>query len=285
MSDQVITFVADANYLNHAKSFMVNCRRQGGWKADFCMIAPGVQDTSDLQRRGIFVCPVPGEQWDFTVKFWAFTPFFHRWKMAFCSDLDVMVQGPLQKLFDGMGPRLPKIMADLEDGPTLGAIKYWDPKAEEHPEVFEEIARRFPHVVKERMFNAAFIFYQPDSFSDDILDQLRALNEEFKVANPTNADQMLLNLLLYDRMELAGKDYFCFFGMDYPQNRIPSEFRRWRGDEEPVVLHFTRWQAPWIEKPLTDPEMGGYRCHRLGRICHELYAENLAAFETEFPIQ
>lgn len=296
MSENVIAFVADANYLNHAKAFMVNARRQGGWRDDFCLIASGAQDTSDIERRGIFVCPVPGEQWDFLVKFHAFDPFFHRWKKALCIDLDVIVQGPLQKIFDGLGPRLPKIQADVEDGTTIAALRHWDPKAAEHEATFAEIERRFPHCTQ-RMFNAAFLFYQPDSMPVDTRAKLLALHEEFRDVNPTNADQMLLNLLLHDRMELAGKDFICFFGMDWHCNRIPSEFRRWRGDEEPVILHYCRWAAPWIikEQPtgaalqgLLDlgltPETGGYQCHRLGRVCHELYAENLAAFDKEFPV-
>ncbi len=149
--------------------------------------------------------------------------------------------------------------------------------------MYADLPRRFPHVTK-RMFNAAFIFYAPASLPLDIREQLLALNEEFKAINPTNADQMLLNLLLYDRMEEAGKDCITFFGNDDPGGRVASEYRGWRGDEIPAVLHYTRWHAPWVEKRLLNPETGGYRNHRLGRICHELYAENLAAFEEVFPI-
>lgn len=300
MSDRVISFVADANYLPHAKAFMVNARRQGGWAGDFCLIAPGDQDCRDFERRGIFVYPVPGEQWDFLVKFHTFTPYFHRWKQALCLDLDILVQGPLQKVFDGLGPRLPKILADLEDGTCLGAFRHWDPDRDdlEHVRLYRELERRFPHVASQRMFNAAFLFYEPASLPADTREQLLALYQEFAAINPTKADQMLLNLLLYDRMELAGKDYVCFFGMDWPGNRIASEFRKWRGDEEPVILHYTRWMAPWVVKYPPEggaleglrkmglpEETGGYQCHRLGRICHELYAENLAAFEQEFPIR
>ena len=296
MSDQVISFVADVSYLNHAKSVMVNCRRQGGWQGDFCLISPGACDTADIERRGIHVLHVADASWDFLVKFHAFTPYFRRWQQALCLDLDIMVQGPLQRVFDDLTPRLPAIMADLEDGPIMGGLKQFDPKADEHGAIFADIERRFPFV-NQRMFNAAFLFYSPASMPDDTLDQLRALSNELAVINPQNADQMILNLLLWPRMQLAGKNSICFFGADWPCNRVASEFRQWRGDEEPVVLHYTRWLAPWIVKQqptgaalqgLLDlgltPETGGYQCHRLGRVCHELYQENLAAFEAEFPI-
>lgn len=286
LSKQVISFVADDSYLDHAKSVMVNCRRQGGWTGDFCMITP-LFDNSDFEQRGIHVLKVPDDQWDFMVKFHAFTPFFHQWDQALCVDLDIMVQGSLQAVFDGLTPRLPKILCALEDGPILGGLKYWDQQAGEgpdaHPEVYEEIERRFPHVTQ-RMFNMAFIFYDPASMPPDTMAELQAIHEEFKVANPSNADQMLINLHLYHRLEEAGKDYCCFFGSDEPGSRVASDYRGWRGDEVPAIVHYTRWHAPWIVKQLLDPEMGGYRNLRLGRICHELYAENLAAFEEEFPV-
>jgi lipopolysaccharide biosynthesis glycosyltransferase len=237
--------------------------------------------TSDIERRGIHVLHVPDASWDFLVKFHAFTPFFRRWKQSLCLDLDIVVQGPLQKIFDGLGPRLPAILGDLEDGSILGGLKQFDPKANEHAIIYEDIERRFPYVTQ-RMMNAGFLFYDPASMPDDTIDRLRALANEFAVINPQNADQMLLNLLLYQRMELAGKDYVCFFGCDYECNRVFSEFRKWRGDEVPVILHYTRWHAPWIKKTR---DAGGYEVFRLGRIARELYLENLAAFEQEFPIQ
>ena len=286
LSSQVISFVADDNYLDHARSVLVNCRRQGEWTGDFCMISPAGCN-SDFESRGIHVLRVPDQTWDFMVKFNIFTPYFHQWDQAFCIDLDIMVQGPLQKIFDGLTPRLPKILCTLEDGPILGGLKHWDKAAGEgpdtHPEVYEEIERRFPHVTQ-RMFNMAFIFYSPASMPSETIADLRALHEEFQKANPSNADQMLVNLLLYDRLEEAGKDYFCFFGCDEPSNRVRSDYRGWRGDEFPALVHFTRWHSQWIEKPLLDPPMGGYYNERLSRISHELYLENLAAFNAEFPI-
>jgi hypothetical protein len=292
MASQVILFVADDNYLDHAKSVMVNCRRQGEWTGNFCMISPAGCANSDFERRGIHVLRVPDEGWDFMVKFHAFTEYFHQWDQALCIDLDIIVQRNLHDAFDELAPRLPAILCAQEDGPILGGLKHWDATVGEgpdaHPEVYEEIERRFPHVTQ-RMFNMGFIFYQPSSMPPETMSKLRELHAEFSKANPTNADQMLVNLLLYDKMEEAGKDACTFFGNDYPGNRVASEFRGWTGDEHPAILHYTRWYAPWIVKhicntPEPNTEPGGYRNHRLGRLCHELYADNLAAFNEEFPI-
>lgn len=283
----VIVMVADDGYKNHAKSVLVNCRKEGGWTGDFSVISPESCDMGEFTRRGIDVLKVPDSEWSFLTKFWAFTEYYRRWDRAFCIDLDVIVQGPLQKIFDGLARRLPAILCDMEDGTTLAALKQFDPNVDQHAEIYATIEKRYPHVNK-RMYNAAFLFYEPRSIPSGTRDELMAVHEEFKEVNPTNADQMILNMLLYDRLQEAGKDYFCFFGHDYPGNRVASEYRGWNGNEEPVLLHYTRWMAPWIIKqvchsPVPNTEPGGYRNHRLDRICHELYAERLSQFEEVFP--
>ncbi len=284
MSNQVITFVTDDNYLDHAKAFMVNCRRQGNWRGDFCAICPVTPGCLELQNHGVTVFQVPESEWNFMVKFWTFDPYFRRWEHALCIDLDVLVQDDIQKMFDRLSKTLPEsISCDHDDGSILRGLQHWDEKWESHSESYSRLERKFP-CVNSQMFNAAFIFYSPSSIPSDTRDQLLAINAEFREINPTDADQMLFNLLFYDRLRIAGKDAVCFFGHDYPENRVPSESRGWKGDEIPAILHYTRWHAPWIVKCICDDgnEMGGYRNHRLGRICHELYAENLAAFESEF---
>jgi hypothetical protein len=203
MSENVITFVANGPYLNHARAFMVNARRDGTYQGEFCHIAPADAPETDFERRGIHVFRAPANGWNYLLKFWAFAPYFRKWKRALAIDLDVMVQGPLEPLFQTLGSRLPKIQADLEDGTIIGGLRYWDPKAAEHEAVFQEIERRFPWAT-ERMFNAAFLFYEPAAMEDDTIEQLQRLAEEFAVINPAAADQMVLNLLLWPRMELAG---------------------------------------------------------------------------------
>lgn len=288
MANDVILMVADSGYFDHAKYVLVNCRKEGGWTGDFSIISPESSDASDFARRGIDVLSVPDAQWSFLTKFWAFTEHYHRWNRALCVDLDIMVQGSLQKVFDGLSPRLPNILCDLEDGDTIGALRYFDPKRDEHGEIYARLQDRYPHVSGKRMFNAAFIFYEPRSMPATTREDLLAVHEEFREINPTNADQMIMNMVLYNRVVEAGKDYFCFFGFDYPENRIPSEFRGWLGNEVPSILHYTNSMAPWHVKyichsPAPNTQPGGYQNHRLGRISHELYAERLSQFDEVFP--
>ncbi len=285
MAKQVISFVADDNYLDHARAVLVNCRRQGLWQGDFCMISPEDCDNQDFEARGIHVLRIPTDRWSFLIKFHIFSPYFHQWEQALCTDLDIMVQAPLQNVFDELTSRGQGIYCTMEDGNTLDALKRWDDHADEHADTYERVQKQFPHVVN-RMYNASFIFYTPKGVPPETESKLYAIHEEFKEINPTNADQMIFNLGIYWKIREASKNCACFFGSDYPENRVPSQFRNWIGDEVPAILHYTRWHAPWIVKCICNDgnEMGGYRNHRLGRLCHELYAENLAAFETEFPL-
>ncbi len=288
MPKHVISFVADDGYLDHARSFLVNCKRQGQWGGDYCMISPENCNNQDIEQRGIFILRVPTDEWNFLVKFHAFTPYFHQWDKALCLDLDMLVQDNLQRVFDELSPKDSECIYGVqEDGDTLGALKRWDTEHEQHEETYKELEAQYPFIRESQMFNAAFLFYTPGNIPTTTKDELFAVHEKYKEVNPSNADQMIINLHLFDRLRLASKNCTCFFGGDYPENRVVSETRGWDGTEVPVILHYTRWHAPWIVKCICDDgnEMGGYRNHRLGRLCHELYAENLAAFDTEFPLR
>ncbi len=250
------------------------------------MLSPSDCDTTDFEKRGVHVFKIPEKEWSFLAKFHLFTPFFQQWQQVLCTDLDIVVQGGLHNVFDALSSRETKIYSTMEDSDILSGLKRWDTESEEpdHAAMYSALLERYPHVTK-RMYNASFIFYTPSAIPSGMKEKLQSTHEEFALINPTNADQMIFNVAAYDLFGEASKNCACFFGCDYPENRVPSETRGWKGDEVPAILHYTRWHAPWIEKCICDDgqEMGGYRCHRLGRICHELYAENLAAFEEEFP--
>lgn len=112
------------------------------------------------------------------------------------------------------------------------------------------------------------------------MEAILAVQEEFKQANPGGYDQQVIGLVLNDRLVRAGKDFFIWWAFDDPGNRVPSQEKGWRGDESPVVLHYWSMYAPWLEKT---PDAGAYYNHRLGRVCRELYAENLSLFDDTFP--
>ncbi len=92
-------------------------------------------------------------------------------------------------------------------------------------------------------------------------------------------DQQVINLLLWPQTKKIPDKLVCFWGCGELVNDIVSVTRGWVGGEVPVALHYSRWYAPWIVKT---PKMDAYGIWRLGKVCHELYQENLAAFESAF---
>lgn len=280
MSENVIIIVADDNYLPHAKSLMVNCRRQGGWQGDFCIVMPQDADATQIESRGIRIYRVPDK--GFMAKFWIFSDFFRKWSNAIYLDCDILIQGALSRLLDALRHRRKPIIAALEDGPALLGWKHWDKKTEEHKALYEELDKLFPHI-HERMMNTAVLLFQPEEIPADTVKTLGDLQGQYAAANPVDeggTDQQIIHLLLYPLVQEVPDKLFCFWGSDEPQSRVESHFRRWIGNEEPVLLHYCRWYAPWIVKT---PDQEAYKILRLDRVCHELYAENLTAFEQEFP--
>ncbi len=306
MSDQVIVFVADSKFLPHTKALAVNCRRQGDFTGDFLWIVPDdmhAPDVYDLTGRGLQVLLVPDR--GFLMKFNLFHPYLSRWRQALYLDADCVVQRPLQQAFDQLEAAQPgatgrkPIVADCEEGPAFTAWKQWDPahvlhglqvddslhSTIEDGSLYGDMAKRFPHILSGRMFNTAMMCWEPASVDADTVNQLRNLQAEFGDCNaPENGgtDQQIVDLLLHQQMKPATDKLWCWWGLDAPCNRMPSEGRGWKGGEVPVVVHYGRWYSQWRYKK---PEMDAYSNDRIGDgvVCYDFYRENLTAFETVFP--
>ncbi len=289
MSDDVIVIMADEKYIPHAMSLMVNCRRQGNWKGDFCFLAMNCDPPDDFESRGISVYRVP--ETTMQAKFYIFAEYFQQWKRLLYIDCDSLVQGDLNIAFEGLSKKLPAIVCDggqqPEEGSVLKGWEYFDDnfgkgwKPDAHPELYEKLRARFTCLDK-LTFCADIMFFSPETIPVGTVAALQTIQEEFAELNCGGHDQAMIVSLFYDRIVPMTKDYCCWFPFDEPSHRVAQ--RGWRGDEEPVILHYFSWFAPWIVKQDLDPPMGAYFNYRLDRVCHELYAENLAAFDKEFPI-
>jgi len=290
MSDSVIVILASDSHLPHAKALMVNCRRQGNWKGDFCLLAAKDCDPEAMEGRGVSVVRIPDDDYK-QARFWLFSDHFHKWKRVLSLDCDVLVQGDLNAAFDGLAEKLPAIVCDGGQQPEEGTVlKNWQffdkdfdrrPGHDAHPEVYERLKARFPCMDK-LTFTMDVIFFSPETIPPGTTEELQSVQKEFAEANAGRYDQPVILAVLFDQMVPMTKDFCCWFPFDEPSHRVAQ--RGWRGDEEPVILHYFSWFAPWIVKEDLDPPMGAYYNHRLGRVCHELYAENLAAFDETFPL-
>lgn len=309
MADSVIVIVANDAYSSQVKSLMVNCVRQGRWKGDFCLVhandnpavfavapspfrltgtvacKPNAADPHGFCFRDIHVMIAPDKQWSMLTKFHIFSRYFKKWKRVLCLDCDILIQNDLHAACDGMAKQFPAI---LFDGSSPGSIvhnwRHFDslhgdgPDA--HPELYEQMREEFPHI-DSQILTADVIFFDPSTVEPGTVETLQATAEKYIRANRGRTDQPVYNLVLYDKMAPITKDFCTWFAFDDPANRVADEARGWRGDEFPAIIHYWNMYAPWIVK---EEGAGGYRNERLGRVCHELYEENLAAFDEVFPV-
>lgn len=288
MSDKVLIFVADEKYLPHYKALAVNCRREGQYDGEYCMIVPHGMDTNDLETRGfrVFRTNLKG----FLAKFDVFNPFFRRWKQAMYMDADIIVQLPMQPLFDQLtnwplnvfGKK--NIIASREEVPVFMGWQVRDPDWDKHTFIYETMRDRFPHFFsQDKMWNTAVMLFEPESIPEDTVQRLCDLQDEFGECNIQEKggnDEPIIDLLLHNRISQVAEKGWCYWGLDNENARVMSISRGWRGDEVPVMLHYCRWYAPWVVKK---PDMDAYLQLRLNKPCHEFYQENLDAFDTVFP--
>lgn len=316
MSDRVIVFVADEKFLQHTKSLAVNVRRQGEFDGDFLWIMPDnmhAPNVYDLMQRGASTLLVPDR--GFLQKFNLFHPMLKRWKQAFFMDADCLVQRPLSHIWEQLDAAEPidggkPILADREEMPAFMSWQQWDPDHEAHgmrvelqPDnsnaaiiepgtIYARMTERYPHVLTQRMWNTSMIAWEPASVPDDTVERLRALQAEFGECNRAETggtDEPIIDLLLQSRMRLMPRKLICYYGLDAKpdenqNSRVASAGRGWDGTEFPAVVHFARWYNPWTKKA---HNAEGYFNDRIGDgvVVYDYYHENLAAFETVFPVR
>jgi hypothetical protein len=292
MTKRVTILAVDNGYRDHAKSLMVNCRRIGKWDGDFAILCPMDFDGEDFKQRGIHVFRTPEETWSYAVKFDIFDPIFWRWEQALYLDCDILIQRDLRPICDEQAMRFPKILCDgsqclpgglgtsiMQDWEHFGRLSGVGPEV--MPEAYQRLRERFPHV-DQPLLCTGIVLFDPESIPGETIKRLDAVREEFREINPQSCDQDVINSVLYDRLEPLPKGVSCWWAFDEPCNRVASAPRGWQGDEFPAIVHYWGAFAPWLEKT---PDAGAYLNERLGRVCRELYLENLADFDKEFPIR
>lgn len=274
----VVVLAADEKYLPHARSTLVNCRRQGKWTEDFCLILPPEVDAEFYRRRGIYVLTDPAPS--YYRKFALFDPSFNRtyqtewntpeqlWDTVLYMDEDVLVQAPLEPLLhEGSWGT---IVADREMFSLEHAFTHWaKPEDLARPEVaglLQEL--RSGYDLRQPQYTTAVMKWHPRAIPADARQRLADLAQRLAPINThvgKGTDQPIINLAFQGAWEHVRSDLFCYWR------------NAWDGT---IVVHYCSGYATWIKKT---PKMGAYWNDKLGRPCYDLYQENLAAFEEEFP--
>ena len=261
-----VVAVADAKYLPHAKSLLVNCKRQGKWKGDYCLVLSPDCDKQEYESRGIKVFHDPEPT--YYKKFAIFDPFFDQWDMMVYLDCDVMVQAPLEPLLH----EVPwgGILADNEPFDLEHAFTHWadeeDSKTPESVELFEWLWEKCDK--HSFQFNTGILVWHPRTFIPDARKKLHEMREKIRPIN-THCDggteQPVANIVLYGRFRQVRS---CLFSYWYS------------ACENTIVIHYCSAYGPWIKRA---SNMDAYMNDKLGRPCNDVYKENLSLFDETFP--
>jgi len=266
MLNSVIVLAASEEYRPHAKAVMVNCRRQGGWKGDFCLIQPREADMADLESRGINVLP-DSEETCYR-KFSLFDPFFTKWDLVLYLDCDVLVQAPLEPLVHEL--EWGTILADREPFDLMHAFTFFA-KPEELKT--EAVLNTFRYLWKQydpgrRQFNTGVLLFHPSTMIPNALQELRSMRDRLQSANShcfRGSDQPIMNMVFAEQFRTIRSDMVCYWKSAW---------------DKTVVVHTCSDYAPWINKT---SDMEAYANEKLGRSYHDVYQENLGLFDKEFP--
>jgi len=279
MSKRAIILVADNNYIDHAKSLMVNCREQGEWEEDFAVICPTNSEAAAEFKRLKF--PVIETSLNgFMQKFQVFNKVFEYWDEVLYLDCDIIVQDNLNRLFDLLKVE-DKLWMDTEDGKIIDM--FWrDEQKAQNQHIYDWMANAYPHVYTHQTFNSAFMLFRPASIETGIVERLVNIQEMIHEANNPSkggTDQQTINILLWHQAKKIPNKLVCFWGLAEPQNDVDSEWRQYKKGDVPVAIHYCRWYGPWINKT---PDADAYMIRKLGKPCYDLYQENLSKFQTIF---
>ncbi len=266
MSD-VIVLVCDDKYVPHVKSVLANCRKQGQWEGDVCVIMPEGACATELEGRGFPIFRAPMDR--HYAKYLLFEPAFQKhWGRILYLDCDVIVQKPLGPVFDRLDPEENFVLADIEPWDLMHAFTNWAPTEalKENMDIWRWLWGRYdPNYLQFNtgvlLWNSAWMPEHIYEFTMNIHKRLEPINTH--VVNGT--DQPAINLAMYGRFAAVSNKLFCYYAF---------------ADDRTVIVHYCSGYAPWIDK--TD-DMAAYANRTLGRPCHDIYKENLALFETLFP--
>lgn len=276
----VLVLVADEGYIPHAKAVLVNAVRQGEWDGDCCLILPPDVDADYFTSRGIYVLTDPEPS--YYRKFAVFDQFFnqqyetpwesleYKWDRVLYLDADVLIQNPLEPLLHEVG--WGTILADRELWTLHHAFNNWaTSESRESAEAMQVLDWLWVNYGPEwGQYNTGVMLYHPRTMPADARQQLVAMQERIALINThvvNGTDQPIINLAFYKMFERVRSNLFCYYRSAWKKT---------------IVVHYCSGYAPWIAKT---SNMAAYFNHTLGRPCHDIYLENLAAFETTFPVK
>lgn len=263
-----LVLVSDEAYIPHTKSVLVNAKRQGQWDGDYCVVLPSSYDHGYFNRRGILT--LANDQPRHYRKYALFSDYFKKFGVVMYLDADVVIQEALFPVLDEV--EWGTVLCDREPFDLMHAFTYWASpeslKTDEALDIFRWLWKRYDPTYFQ--FTTAMMAWHPRTLPPLLEFEMRTMHERIAPINThvtVGTEQIVANLVLYGHFRQVRNRMMCYWEVEGPETKI---------------MHTCSGLAPWIKKT---PGAGAWYVPKLNRPMHDLYLDNLNAFETEFPIR
>jgi len=231
----VIILVTDINYLKHIK-YNINNIRENFNTADIVVITndnDSIEVQKELEKYNIIIYTVNNKNNPFYIKYHIFDEYFKKWDKILYLDCDTMILRNADILFDLIDDQS-KMLVDFEEWQV---IKYFDsycPRTQENEK--EYISLLNEDYINSNGFNTGILLYKSSIISKEIINKIQEYHVKYERINKhveKGTDQPIINLAFGNQCKQISNNYFSFWK---------------RFNENSLILHFCRWEAPWFNE-------------------------------------
>jgi lipopolysaccharide biosynthesis glycosyltransferase len=235
--NKIVVFAVDRNYLNHVRYNIANVRDKHG-DIDICVVFPEkefIPIREGLKNYDVILKPFKPLNnkvfsRSYNLKYHVFETFFKNWENILYLDSDTMVYGKLDPLFEMLSGDK-SLIVDYENYKTIDAYTMWCPVNDENIDTYIDLKTEIN--VEKFCFNVGIMLFNSSIIEDDTVAKLYELDKKYELINKhvsEGTDQPIINIIYNDLAVQVNDNYFGF----------------WRKfNENSIVSHFCRWEAPW----------------------------------------
>jgi lipopolysaccharide biosynthesis glycosyltransferase len=226
---KAIVLVTDRNYLRHALYLISALRHAGSWQDDICLISNDLKRSAlrQLSNMGIEVIQYKKETNPYKLKYNLFNGYFVRWDVICYFDLDYLILGNLNHLFEENVPLLEEFALVCDREPFRIRDMFFD----DGTNLYNELELKYD--LDRHDFNSSCMMFKPNEIPESAHEELLELDSKYDRINDHTrkwggGDQALFNLYFYDKWTRI-QHVRC-------HDAIKSDT---------LAAHTCKWDAPW----------------------------------------
>jgi lipopolysaccharide biosynthesis glycosyltransferase len=253
---KVIVLAADKNYLEHVKSIIINCKQEGKWCYDFCLIANNIDeiDLIDFKKLGVYLFHI-NETNKFMPTIYIFDYFFKKWDYVMYLDLDIIIFDNLEKITIDLKDSKNDILVLLE---PWAISEYFCQRMSKYDREIKLKELENIYDIHKFGFNAGFLYFNSNLIKKETLSEIIFLTKKYKHINnhlsEEGTDQAILNLYFNKNTISIQNDKF----IGHPNI-----------NDKTICVHL--FHKPWLNDSF---------CERYNKTFKEKYLENIIKFNT-----